>query len=313
MSSFAKTALEAFGLLQPARAVRHWHIGDTLQHWRSRASVKIRGVRLRFRGAPDGYPIPPDRLHFLVSGRDDIDVDDYFHIGQECAAGIRDLLATQSLTLEDAQPILDFGCGCARVLRHLRTSSPLQLHGTDINPEQIAWCRANLPFARFEMNGPTPPLPFGEASFGFIYTFSVFTHLPEGLQRDWLLELLRVLRPGGHLVMTTHGEAHARSCLERQDMDRFRSGSLVVVQPQAANIPATYATCGAYHPEGYVTEQLAPEFELVEFRRGGVVDATRRIIGQDVYLLRKPKRPNDRAVAVDAAGRPSVAPPRPRC
>ena len=245
---------------------------------------------LRLRGAPDRYPIPPDRLHFLVSGRDDVDVHDYFRIGQECAAGIRDLLATQSLTLEEAQPILDFGCGCARVLRHLCATRPSELYGTDINAEQIAWCRANLPFASFGVNGPTPPLRFTEDSLGLVYSFSVFTHLTRELQRAWLLELLRVLRPGGHLVITTHGEAHAQSCLEGHDLDRFRSGSLVVVHPQAANIPDTYAACAAYHPEGYVMDHLAPEFELVEFRRGGVVDQKRGLIGQDVYFLRKPRR-----------------------
>jgi len=60
-----------------------------------------------------------------------------------------------------------------------------------------------IPFAEFDINALSPPLVYGEGSFGLIYTFSVFTHLSEALQVSWLAELSRVLKPGGYLLLTT--------------------------------------------------------------------------------------------------------------
>ena len=38
-----------------------------------------------------------------------------------------------------------------------------------------------------------------------MYSFSIFTHLPEGLHRTWLEDLHRIMRPGATLVVTTAG------------------------------------------------------------------------------------------------------------
>jgi hypothetical protein len=40
-----------------------------------------------------------------------------------------------------------------------------------------------------------------------IYAISVFTHLSAELQDLWMKELRRIVRPGGHLLITTHGES----------------------------------------------------------------------------------------------------------
>jgi Methyltransferase domain. len=85
-----------------------------------------------------------------------------------------------------------------------------KVYGTDYNRKLIDWCRQCLPFAEFETNELSPPLAYRDAQFDFIYAFSVFTHLTESLQQGWLAELSRVLKPGGHLFLTTQGAAFAQ-------------------------------------------------------------------------------------------------------
>jgi len=41
--------------------------------------------------------------------------------------------------------------------------------------------------------------------FDLIYGLSVFTHLPESSATKWLLEMQRVLKPGGILIVSIHG------------------------------------------------------------------------------------------------------------
>ena len=72
--------------------------------------------------------------------------------------------------------ILDFGCGCGRVVRWWR-DLPAEIHGSDFNPTLVRWCRENLPFGVFEVNRPEPPLPYPDDSFDLVYALSVLTHL----------------------------------------------------------------------------------------------------------------------------------------
>lgn len=104
--------------------------------------------------------------------------------------------------------VLDFGCGAGRAIRHLLDLAPdCELWGSDIDPRCIDWDTKNLgPAASFVVNGEIPPLPFEGGKFDLIYALSVFTHLSPHWA-GWLLELDRVLAPGGRAVLTIMSEA----------------------------------------------------------------------------------------------------------
>lgn len=57
-----------------------------------------------------------------------------------------------------ARRLLDWGSGCGRMTRFFsRHLGHLEVHGCDIDREQIEWCAANLPQARFALIPPFPP------------------------------------------------------------------------------------------------------------------------------------------------------------
>ena len=102
--------------------------------------------------------------------------------------------------------MLDFGCGSGRVLQHLRDAQGPELHGCDIHAPSVRWMARAFPELHTWVSPFRPPLEVEDSRFDCIYAWSVFSHLPEPDMRDWLIELRRVLAPGGLLLVSTLGE-----------------------------------------------------------------------------------------------------------
>jgi SAM-dependent methyltransferase len=179
--------------------------------------------------------------------------------------------------LADVQSVLDFGCGCGRVTRYFHDYAG-DVAGSDVSAQAIDWCRANLRFGRFEVNGLAPPLAFADESFDLVYALSVFTHLTDDLQLAWRDELRRVLRPGGRLLLTTHGESYLPR-LDTGERARFERGELVVRWGEVVGSNL----CSAYHPERYLRESFAQGFAFLELEPEGA----RGNPTQDLVLLQK--------------------------
>ncbi len=227
--------------------------------------------------APDGITIPPVKLIVLVAGN--ADIAGFLHGGELAVQGIRGTLERNGIDVAQLDAILDFGCGCGRVIRHWHTLADPRVYGSDYNPRLIDWCRQHLDFAQFDTNQLAPPLKYENETFGLVYTLSVFTHLPESLQGAWIDEISRVLKPGGYLLMSTHGERYLDilTGIERED---FEAGRLVVRDREVAGTNL----CSAFHPPEYVREQLGRDLDFVDF----VPEGARGNLYQDIYLFRKP-------------------------
>jgi SAM-dependent methyltransferase len=230
-------------------------------------AVAFRPARVR---SVEGPPLPPRRLMVRVAGT--ADADWFLRSGRAAYDAI-----AAHVPPDEVEAVLDFGCGCGRVLRYWQ-GHPGLVAGSDRDARAIDWCRRHLTFARCERNGLTPPLAFADASFDLVYALSVFTHLTEDLQTAWRDELARVLRPGGRLLLTTHGRSYV-SRLEDEERARFKGGELVV---RWAELPGSNL-CSAYHPERYLRETLAEGFAFLELEEEGA----RGNPTQDVVLLRK--------------------------
>jgi SAM-dependent methyltransferase len=259
----ALALLRRLGLLRPA-----YRAYETLSG--------LRAAGQPARAAEDGLPVPPPRLIVRVAGT--ADVGWFLEGGRLAAESVRDALARHGRRIEELGALLDFGCGCGRVTRRWAGLDRTAVHGADANEHAIAWCRANLPFARFVSNGLAPPLDHADESFDLVYALSVFTHLPEDLQNAWARELTRLLRPGGVLLLTTHGERY-RDRLTPAERAAFDAGRLVVRWPEGAGTNL----CSVFHPRSYVEERLAAGLDVLEF----VPEGARGNPHQDLYLLRK--------------------------
>jgi SAM-dependent methyltransferase len=227
----------------------------------------------------DGLPLPPPVMMVRVVGH--ADADAFERHGQACAELVRTLVSEQGAELESMDAILDFGCGCGRVLRQWHDLAGPRVCGSDYNAELVAWCQENLPFADTQTNGSRPPLQLGDSEFDLIYAFSVFTHLTEPAQHAWMAELRRVLRPGGLLLFTTKGTSHAEQQLDPDLLARYRSGEFVAtaVDAEGTNL------CAAYTPRAWVEQNLLGELDLVHHHPGtpAVMDS------QEIYLVSGPR------------------------
>ncbi len=158
--------------------------------------------------------------------------------------------------------ICEWGCGPGRVIRHLADRigfAEIELYGADYNEKTIKWCRENLPEINFAKNNLEPPLPYESEAFDCVYAISIFTHLSERLHYAWLKELLRVIKPNGVLIFTTHGDSYAERLLPA-DKEKYDRGMLVI-NDQVQEGKKHFA---AYHPRSFVRDALLKGYLVVE-------------------------------------------------
>lgn len=206
---------------------------------RFEAALTIKGEELP-------VPAPDDRMGYSPG-----DVSEYLRWGKDDKNLIKAQI-DKYLAKPDDLSIFDFGCSSGRVLRHFYPEAKQnnwKLSGVDIQAKPIQWMRENMPLEFCIYTGSTMPiLPFPDNHFDVIYGFSIFTHIKYNWDM-WLLELKRVLKPGGLLIQTIHTENawrfyydhrdvswvkdnHSAAMLETRDMpyDYFYYGDMSVSQ-----------------------------------------------------------------------------------
>lgn len=103
------------------------------------------------------------------------------------------------------ESLLDIGCATGRFIRHAHWGFK-EVAGCDINRSHVDWVARHLrPGIKVFQNTSVPSLPLPDNSVDVVTAFSVFTHI-ECFDTTWLMELRRILRPGGIAWLTIHEE-----------------------------------------------------------------------------------------------------------
>ena len=158
----------------------------------SLASRDVAGIRL------PGFPPPEVQIQFTGSaGEQTLQEAFAFY------AMIREACAKLGRPAAADSRLLDFGVGWGRLLRmFLRDVAEENLYGCDVDADVLALCRTLGMPGNLDRIYPGGKLPYPDAFFDVIVSYSVFTHLPEPVHLHWLAELARVARPGAVFVLT---------------------------------------------------------------------------------------------------------------
>jgi SAM-dependent methyltransferase len=223
--------------------------------------------------------LPPASLRFRVNFN--LDKNSFIDGGNKNALDIVSLLKKVNRNLDSFNNVLDFGCGCGRTLFWLaKYSNKPNYYGTDIDEQAITWSHNNLNFAKFNVNQALPPLVYKSEMFDMIYALSVFTHIDEERQFLWLKELKRILKPGGILILTLHGQKVNRKLPFDVKTEFEKRGFLYLKSGADLGIfPRWYQN--AYHTETYVMKEYANYFSKLHYVVNGMSN------NQDAVILER--------------------------
>jgi ubiquinone/menaquinone biosynthesis C-methylase UbiE len=126
--------------------------------------------------------------------------------------------------VKSGDKLLDVGCGTGSLTlaAHSRTGANGKTYGIDAAPEMIEVAKKKASRSGLEVAfdvGLIEKLAFPDATFDVVISRLAIHHLPDDLKRRGVAEILRVLKPGGHLLIadfkapTDHALSHIAAAL----------------------------------------------------------------------------------------------------
>lgn len=124
----------------------------------------------------------------------------YWYIPNACVAMI-DYLAKYA-GIKSGESVLDAGCGEGKTALRIAENTGAKVTGIDLVPRSIEIAKASARKSSAKTDyliADYNDIPFKDETFDVVYTLETFTHTSD--PEKTIKELLRVLRPGGRLVI----------------------------------------------------------------------------------------------------------------
>lgn len=146
------------------------------------------------------------KFFYVDHYQQDAAVFDYFEAMPDAASQhenrrLREMILSQ--IPDDATKILDVGCGSAWLAAYyVDNTEKITVYSMDISLENPTRALKEYPFERhFAIVADVYALPFRENTFDCIIAAEVMEHTPD--PKLFITNLLRILKPGGTLIVTT--------------------------------------------------------------------------------------------------------------
>jgi len=188
-------------------------------------------------------------------------VDYYFVDGNASAHKFADLLYRElgysALESHPLLNVLEFASGYGCVTRHLNTHlRQASVTSCDIHPAAVDFIRNILGVHSIVSKAVPEELSF-DTLFDVIFALSFFSHMPESTWGRWLRSLYRALKPGGHLVFTTHGRRSVELIPSKANCSFPESGFFFIPSSEQGDLDVA----------SYGTTYTTPEFVRNEIER----------------------------------------------
>lgn len=253
------------------RSIGILHSIDTVRFYI--LNLKTLKERRKFLSDNPGIPIPPA---YLIYEAFDLNYDSYYFASKRTASWLLDHFKRHHI-LNNIN-ILDWGCGPARIARHLPDllDKSCSLYATDYNANSIAWNKKNIRNVNFNLNYTEPPLPYVDNSFDIVYGISIFTHLPEDLHYKWFDELVRITKNGGIIFQTLQGSAF-KVKMTPAELGKYNRGELIT----RGNTKVGHRTYTAIQSPEFV-KKLAGKNKILEHIEGDIRNDKPQ---QDIWII----------------------------
>jgi SAM-dependent methyltransferase len=208
-------------------------------------------------------PQPPVHLQDRIGGS-----RDFIYTAAQLASHVL-TCAAKYRPISKTHRILDWGCGCGRVIAQLvKFVSPSRLFGCDIDAEAIAWDVKNIAGPSFTRIDPYPPTTYPDSYFDLIYGISVVTHLDEDTQMRWLAELERIAMPGAIIILSIIGETLRSKNMPSSLASEFTRKGFASFVPNYSALVAEFSHANyyreTYHSLDYIAARWRRHFRVLE-------------------------------------------------
>ncbi len=179
----------------------------------------------------------------------------------------------QTLPQTTGLSILDIGCGAGNMIHHL--SHYGQVKGIDVDPRPVT--QARLRGYDVDQFDATQPYPFDDHSFDLITVFDVIEHVKA--DRAILEEAHRVLKPGGHIIITVPAFTFlwSNNDVKNHHQHRYTIGELKTKLNQA-----NFRLIRASHNNFFIFPLAAP---LIMLRRGKEPELASHLMDENEYQV----------------------------